>query len=173
MKRIIAIVAVIAIVFTARVIYVNAFEYRFTEKTVHATGETFTLHDLELTCTYDGIYSSEELAKLYGEEILSYCDESDLILTIEITNPTGEEKTLDLTSFRMQYAFTSGGGINPYLFGYLNEGIGGSKCTIESGKTVTVLLPYPYDWDTLGSEKPYDLVLSLYPENVRVRIVEK
>ncbi|MCD7803591.1 MAG: hypothetical protein LUH03_00340 [Oscillospiraceae bacterium] len=173
MKRIIAIIATLAIAFTIRVVYVNAFEYRFTEKVVYSTGETFTLHDLELTCTNDGIYSSEELARIYGEEVLNYSDESDLILTLEITNLTDEPQTLDLTSFRMQYAFTSGGGINPYLFGYLNDGIGGSKCTIESGKTVTVLLPYPYDWDTLGSEKPYDLVLSLYPENVRVRVVEK
>ncbi len=172
MKRIISIIAVIAIVFTARVIYVNAIEYHFTEKAVYQSGETFTLNDLELTCTYDGIYSSEELTKLYGEEILSCCDESDLILTLEITNPTGEEKTLDLSSFCMQYAYTSGGGINPYLFAYLNPGIG-SKCTIDPAETLTVLLPYPYDWDTNGKEKPYDLVLSLYPENVRARVVEK
>ncbi|MCD8006500.1 MAG: hypothetical protein LUF29_05930 [Oscillospiraceae bacterium] len=172
MKRIVAIIAVIAIALTARVVYVNAIEYRFTEKAVYSTGETFTLHDLELTFTYDGIYSSEELTKIYGEEVLSYCDESDLILTIEITNSTGEEKTLDLISLRMQYAYTSGGGINPYLFAYLNPNIG-SKCTIESAETLTAILPYPYDWDTFGTEKPYDLVLSLYPENVRVRIVEK
>ncbi len=172
MKRIIAIIAVLAIAFTARVIYVNAVEYHFTEKAVFETGETFTLHDLELTCTYDGIYSSEELTKIYGEEILSYCDESDLILTLEITNPTDEENTLDLSAFCMQYAYTSGGGINPYLFSYLNPGIG-SKCTMESSETLIVFLPYSYDWDTFGSEKPYDIVLSLYPENVRVRIVEK
>ena len=172
MKRIIAIIAVIAIAFTARVIYVNAIEYRFTEKAVYQSGETFTLNDLELTCTYDGIYSSEELTKIYGDEVISYCDESDLILTLEITNPTNDEKTLDLSSFCMQYAYTSGGGINPYLFGYLNPDTS-SKCTIEPGETVAVILPYPYDWDTLGSEKPYDLILSLYPENVRVRIVEK
>ncbi len=172
MKRIIAIIAVIVIAFTARVVYVNAFEYRFTEKSVFDSGEIFTLHDLELTCTYDGIYSSEELAKIYGEEVIGYCDESDLILTLEITNPTDESQTLDLSSFCMQYAYTSGGGINPYLFAYLNPNIG-SKCTIKSGKTLTVLLPYSYDWDTFGTEKPYDLVLSLYPENVRVRIVEK
>ncbi len=172
MKRIIAIIAAFAIAFTARVVYVNAVEYRFTEKTVHSTGETFTLHDLELTCTYDGIYSSEELAKIYGEEVISYCDESNLILTLEITNPTDESQTLDLSTFCMQYAYISGGGINPYLFAFLNEGIG-SKCTIAPAETLTVLLPYLYDWDTFGSEKPYDLVLSLYPENVRVRIVEK
>ncbi|MCD7847217.1 MAG: hypothetical protein LUG49_04220 [Oscillospiraceae bacterium] len=172
MKRIVAIIIVLAIAFTARVIYVNAVEYRFTEKTVHATGETFNLHDLELTCTYDGIYSSEELTKIYGEEVLIYSDESDLILTLEITNPTDEVKTLDLSSLCMQYAYISGGGINPYLFAYLNSGIG-SKCTIKSGETLTILLPYSYDWDTFGSQKPYDLVLSLYPENVRVRIVEK
>ncbi len=172
MKRIISIIAVIAIAFTARVVYVNVFEYHFTEKAVYQTGEIFILNDLELTCTYDGIYSSEELTKIYGEEVLSYCDESDLILTLEITNPTAEEKTLDLSSFCMQYAYISGGGINPYLFAYLNPDTG-SKCTIESAETVTILLPYLYDWDTLGFEKPYDLVLSLYPENVRVRIVEK
>ncbi|MCD8107883.1 MAG: hypothetical protein LUE20_08005 [Oscillospiraceae bacterium] len=172
MKRIVAIIAVIAIAFTARVIYVNAIEYHFTEKAVYETGDTFILNGLELTCTYDGIYSSEELMKIYGEEVLSYCDESDLILTLIVTNPTAEEKALDLSSFCMQYAYTSGGGINPYLFAYLNPGTG-SKCTMESGETLTVLLPYSYDWDTFGSEKPYDLVLSLYPENVRVRIVEK
>ncbi|MCC8195858.1 MAG: hypothetical protein LIO49_03490 [Ruminococcus sp.] len=172
MKRIIAIIAVLAIAFTARVIYVNAVEYRFTEKSVFETGETFTLYDLELTCTYDGIYSSEELAKIYGEEVRDYSNESDLILTLEITNPTDEPQTLNLTSFCMQYAYIPGGGINPYLFAYLNPGIG-SKCTVESGETLTVLLPYLYDWDTLGTEKPYDLVLSLYPENVRVRVVEK
>ncbi|MCC8132050.1 MAG: hypothetical protein LIO72_10010 [Ruminococcus sp.] len=173
MKRIISIITMLAIAFTTRVVYVNAVEYHFTEKAVYSTGETFIFHDLELICTCDGIYSSEELAKIYGEEVLNCSDESDLILTLEITNPTDEPQALDLSSFCMQYAYTSGGGINPYLFGYLNGGIGGSKCTIESGKTVTVLLPYPYDWDTLGSQKPNDLVLSLYPENVRVRIVEK
>ncbi|MCD7785448.1 MAG: hypothetical protein LUH18_07755 [Oscillospiraceae bacterium] len=172
MKRIIAIIAILAIAFTARVVYVNAVEYRFTKKAVYQSGETFTLHDLELTCTYDGIYSSEELTKIYGEEVLSYSDESDLLLTLEITNLTAESQTLDLTSLCMQYAYTSGGGINPYLFGYMNPGTG-SKCTIAPAETLTVLLPFPYDWDTFGSEKPYDLVLSLYPENVRVRIVEK
>ncbi|MCD7823652.1 MAG: hypothetical protein LUG86_06550 [Oscillospiraceae bacterium] len=172
MKRIIAIIAVLAIAFTARVVYVNAFEYRFADKAVYSTGETFTLNSLELTCIYDGIYSSEELAKIYGDEVISYCDESDLILTLEITNPTDEPQTLDLSSFCMQYAYTSGGGINPYLFAFLNESIS-SKCTIDPAETVTVNLPYSYDWDTLGSQKPYDLVLSLYPENVRVRIVEK
>ncbi len=172
MKRIIAIIAVIAIAFIARVVYVNAVEYRFTERAVYTSGETFTLHNLELTCTYDGIYSSEELIKIYGDEVINYCDESDLILTLEITNPTGEEKTLDLSSFCMQYAYTSGGGINPYLFSYLNPDTG-SKCTVESGESLTALLPYPYDWDTFGTQKPYDLVLSLYPKNVRVRIVEK
>ncbi len=172
MKRIIAIITVIAIAFIARVIYVNAVEYRFTEKAVYSTGETFIFHNLEITCSYDGIYSSEEFAKIYGEEVISYCDESDLILTLEITNPIAESQTLDLSSFCMQYAYISGGGINPYLFAYLNPGTG-SKCTIEPAETFTILLPYLYDWDTFGTEKPYDLVLSLYPENVRVRIVEK
>ncbi len=171
MKRIAAIIAVVAMAFTARVIYVNAVEYRFTEKAIYQTGETFTLNELEITCTYDGIYSSDELIKIYGDEILNYSDEADLMLTLNITNETNEAKTIDLSSFCMQYGYISGGGINPYLFGYLNSGTG-SKCTVKQGETMTVILPYPYNWDTDGSEKPYDLVLSLYPENVRVRIVE-
>ncbi len=171
MKRIAAIIAVIAIAFTARVIYVNTVEYRFTEKAVYQTGETFTLNGLEITCIYDGIYSSDELIKIYSEEVLNYSDEADLMLTLSITNGANEAKTIDLSSFCMQYGYISGGGINPYLFGYLNSGTG-SKCTVEQGETITVILPYSYDWDAFGDEKPYDLVLSLYPENIRVRIVE-
>lgn len=171
MKRIAAIIAVIAIAFTARVIYVNAVEYRITEKAVYQTDETFTLDELEITCTYDGIYSSDELIKIYGEEILSYSDEADLMLTLDITNGTDETKTIDLSSFRMQYSYISGGGINPYLFGYLNSGTG-SRLTVEPSETVSVILSFPYDWDAFEDEKPYDLVLSLYPENIRARIVE-
>ncbi len=158
--------AVLAAFFVIRVVYVNTVKYQITERVVYRPQETFSFHNLQITSSEYGIYSGEELSAMYDDEIKDYVDEQDLLFNLEIENTTGEVQTLDLSSTCIQYDSVSGGGLNPYLFSYFNENASASM-TLDANETKTVTMIFPYFECRSAS-----LIFSLYPENVKLLVID-
>lgn len=163
-----SLVLIIMILIAARIYYVNNVEYSSERPLTYSLDEAFEYNELEFKITNRKILSPDQLMEEFPEipEDVLKEDGGDLLLDIHIKNTSGIEQDFDLTALTMQIGIFSGGGINPYLFQYMNTDLS-AYLTIKSNQEISATLAYPMD-TTRTETDDLKLILYLYPQTVSV-----
>lgn len=158
-------VVILAVLIVIRIVYVNTVSYSISVREVYNIDEEFEYNGMLMKLSEYKVYSGEELDSLYDDELTDIVDGYDILFNLTITNISDENTQFNVSGSGMMYGYESGGNVNPYLFQYFNPNTRGIIELVPS-ETKTVTLAFPIEFDT----KEIEYIVSLYPENVRVKM---
>lgn len=170
-KRIILLmIIVVGIASVIRIRYINTVQ-RTTGVHSYKLNERFEYSGFEFEAVEAALYTAAEMQSKFKEIQFDALDENDLLITLKIKNLTEEEKTVNITTFTLQCGLENGGGVNPYLYPYLNPETGGGA-RLGSGEERMIQLAFPVEETAVKSEEQLKLIISLYPEKYEIIIRE-
>lgn len=158
-------------------------EYPQSKKLVYAESEVFQSQGVDCQIissrfveTAD-IVSNEELyadlSKNFSENVEDY---KLILLTVQISNQTSEEKEIDLTTFHLESENFSTQFFYPLVL-YYNDN-SGMMLKLSAGESISYILPAPIhrvafsetEWEDFN-KREFQLVTALYPSKKIVKLV--
>ena len=165
---IIALIFIWGIFSIVRIIFVNL-DHQIIESHTYRQGEKFEYNDLEVELTEVNFYTADDMKKVYEEIPEEVLADDEIVLRLEVENTANKEVTFDVSPFTLQVGFERGGSVDPYIYPYLNPGLGGTF-TLGKDEKQTVLLVFPIERMMLQTEEQIKLILSLYPKKYEIKI---
>lgn len=162
---VISLVLVSFVLISIRVIFVNKKAYSVLQPKLYRIGDIFEYDGMQMQLSDYKIYKGEELNSQYNNELSDIIDEYDILFNLTITNVSNTVKQYNASASGMMYGYESGGNVNPYLYQYFNPNTKGI-ISLEKDESKTVTLAFPID----VSNENIEYVVSLYPENIRVKL---
>ena len=161
----IILISAVFILIAIRIIYVNKIIYSVSSHREYNIGDSFEYNGMQMQLSDYRIYKGEELNLQYNNELSGIVDEYDILFNLTIKNISDTKKQYNASATGIMYGYESGGNTNPYLYKYFNPDIKGIV-TLEKDESKTITLVFPTNIDNENIE----YVVSLYPENIKVKL---
>ena len=148
---IVLVIVILGVSSIIRIVYVNS-KQQTGKAYTYEVGEKFEYNDFQIKVNEAKVYSAD-----------------DMLIKLEVKNIANEERTFNIESLTLQIGMESGGGVDPYIYSYVNPDANGNS-TFEKEEMRTVMLAFPVERTVLKTNEKLKLILSLYPKKYEIEL---
>lgn len=163
---IVLVIVILGVSSIIRIVYVNS-KQQTGKAYTYEVREKFEYNDFQIKVNEAKVYSADDMKAMYEEIPEEMLAEDEILIKLEVKNIANEERIFNIESFTLQIGMESGGGVDPYVYPYVNPDANRSS-TFEKKEIRTVMLAFPIERTTLEKDKRLKLILSLYPEKYEI-----
>lgn len=165
---IVLVIVILGVSSIIRIVYVNS-KQQTGKAYTYEVGGKFEYNDFQIKVNEAKVYSADDMKAMYKEIPEEMLAEDEILIKLEVKNIANEERTFNIESLTLQIGMESGGGVDPYIYSYVNPDANGNS-TFEKEEMRTVMLAFPVERTVLKTNEKLKLILSLYPKKYEIEL---